>query len=90
MKKSIHPTYYKEAKISCSCGNTLTVGSTVKEAHIEICSSCHPFFTGKKKIIDTAGRVDRFKAREEKSRKLQEERIKSRSTAKKRTVKVKK
>ena len=90
MKKSIHPTYYKEAKIICSCGNTLTVGSTVKEAHIEICSSCHPFFTGKKKIIDTAGRVDRFKAREEKSRKLQEERIKSRSTAKKRTVKVKK
>ena len=90
MKKSIHPTYYKEAKISCSCGNTLTVGSTVKEAHVEICSSCHPFFTGKKKIIDTAGRVDRFKAREEKSRKLQEERIKSRSTAKKRTVKVKK
>lgn len=90
MKKSIHPTYFNEAKIICSCGNTLTVGSTVKEAHVEICSSCHPFFTGKKKIIDAAGRVDRFKAREEKSRKLQEERIKSRSTAKKKAAKVKK
>jgi large subunit ribosomal protein L31 len=89
MKKSIHPTYYNDAKIICSCGNSLTVGSTVKQAHVEICSSCHPFFTGKEKIIDTAGKVERFKAREEKSRKLKEERIRSRSTVKKRTAKLK-
>lgn len=79
MKKSIHPTYYPKARIVCSCGNILTVGGTVQEMHIEVCSACHPFFTGKKKIIDTAGKVDRFKAREEKSRKLQEGKMKGKT-----------
>ncbi|PIR06057.1 MAG: 50S ribosomal protein L31 [Candidatus Komeilibacteria bacterium CG11_big_fil_rev_8_21_14_0_20_36_20] len=69
MKKNIHPTYYSDAKIICACGNVLTIGSTVKESHIEICSACHPFYTGKEKLIDTAGRVDRFK----KMQKLQKE-----------------
>lgn len=61
MKKTIHPTYYPQAKALCACGNTFTVGSTKPEIFVEICSACHPFYTGKEKLIDTAGRVDRFK-----------------------------
>lgn len=59
MKKSIHPTY-KKAKIICLCGNVIETRSTQEEIHVEICSNCHPFFTGKQKLIDTAGRVERF------------------------------
>ena len=62
MKKDIHPAYYKEAKVACACGNKFTVGSTMQEIRTEICSNCHPFYTGKQNLIDTAGRVDRFKA----------------------------
>lgn len=61
MKKGIHPTYYPNAVITCACGNKFTVGSTQASYEIEICSACHPFYTGKGKIIDTAGRVERFK-----------------------------
>ncbi|MFH0874061.1 MAG: 50S ribosomal protein L31 [Candidatus Komeilibacteria bacterium] len=61
MKKDTHPTYYPKAKITCACGNVFTVGSTVESLQVEICSQCHPFYTGKDKLIDTAGRVDRFK-----------------------------
>jgi large subunit ribosomal protein L31 len=70
MKKDIHPTYNEKAKITCSCGNTLEVGSTLADVHVEICSNCHPFFTGKQKYIDTAGRIDRFKAKLEAREKL--------------------
>ena len=59
MKKGIHPKYGK-ATISCACGNSFETGSTKKNMKIEICSVCHPFFTGKQKIVDTAGRVERF------------------------------
>ena len=59
MKKEIHPKYGK-ATMSCACGNTFETGSTKKNMKVEICSACHPFFTGKQKIIDTAGRVERF------------------------------
>lgn len=62
MKQAIHPKYF-QAKVSCACGNTFTVGSTVPEIKVDICNQCHPFFTGKQKYIDTAGRIDRFKAR---------------------------
>ncbi|MFH1668226.1 MAG: 50S ribosomal protein L31 [Candidatus Komeilibacteria bacterium] len=61
MKKDIHPEYFEKAKVTCACGNTFTVGSTLKEIKVEICSNCHPFYTGKQKLIDSAGRVDRFK-----------------------------
>jgi large subunit ribosomal protein L31 len=61
MKRNIHPKYYSEAKIICACGNVIETGSTSKEMKVEICSACHPFYTGKKKIVDTTGRVDRFK-----------------------------
>ncbi|PIS05583.1 MAG: 50S ribosomal protein L31 [Candidatus Buchananbacteria bacterium CG10_big_fil_rev_8_21_14_0_10_42_9] len=66
MKKGIHPTYHSDAKIICSCGNVIEVGSTLKEMHVEICSNCHPFYTGKQKIIDTARRVEKFSARQSK------------------------
>jgi large subunit ribosomal protein L31 len=60
MKKDIHPEYYK-ATVHCACGNEFETGSTSKEIKVEICSQCHPFFTGKHKLMDTAGRVERFK-----------------------------
>lgn len=68
MKKDIHPEYHEDAIIKCACGNTIKTGSSKKEAEIEICSACHPFFTGKKKIIDTAGRVEKFQSRLESAR----------------------
>ncbi|PJA87069.1 MAG: 50S ribosomal protein L31 [Candidatus Moranbacteria bacterium CG_4_9_14_3_um_filter_42_9] len=67
MKKEIHPKYYSDAQIICSCGNVIKTGSTVKEMKVEICSACHPFYTGKKKMMDTTGRVDRFKKMAEKT-----------------------
>jgi large subunit ribosomal protein L31 len=59
MKKEIHPKYY-ETKITCACGNVIETRSTVKDITVEICSNCHPFFTGKQKLIDSGGRVDRY------------------------------
>jgi large subunit ribosomal protein L31 len=67
MKKDIHPEYYPDAEISCACGNVIKTGSTVKIMKVEICSACHPFYTGKKKMMDTTGRVDRFKKLAEKA-----------------------
>ncbi len=63
MKQEIHPTYYPNATAICGCGKKFTIGSTVKELQVEICSNCHPFFTGKEKLIDTAGKVEKFKQR---------------------------
>lgn len=63
MQKGLHPTYYADAKVICACGNTFTTGSTKQELHVEICSNCHPFYTGKQKLVDTAGRVEKFKKR---------------------------
>jgi large subunit ribosomal protein L31 len=63
MKEKIHPKYYTDAVVTCSCGNTFTTGSTKKQLRVELCNKCHPFFTGEKKMIDTAGRVEKFKQR---------------------------
>lgn len=60
MKEEIHPTFYPEALVVCACGNTWTTGSTMKEIHTDVCSNCHPFFTGEQRIVDTEGQVDRF------------------------------
>jgi large subunit ribosomal protein L31 len=62
LRKGIHPEYY-ETKIVCACGNVIPTRSTKKEIRVEICSNCHPFFTGKQKLVDTEGRVERFKRR---------------------------
>jgi len=60
MKKDIHPTYFPEARVTCACGETWTVGSTQEEIRVDICSACHPFYTGEQRIVDTEGQVDRF------------------------------
>jgi large subunit ribosomal protein L31 len=78
MKPAIHPQYFADATVICSCGNTFKTGSTVKEIHTEICSNCHPFYTGKQKLIDTTGTVDKFKRRSEVAAK-----VKATTTAKK-------
>lgn len=64
MKKEIHPKYYGKATVKCVCGNSFTVGSTKEKIEVEVCSACHPFFTGKEKVMDTAGRVEKFRARQ--------------------------
>jgi len=63
MREKIHPKYYDNAKLTCACGNTFITGSTKPEVRVEVCSRCHPFFTGEQRIVDTAGRVERFKRR---------------------------
>ena len=63
MKKDIHPKYYPDAQVRCSCGNAFKVGSTKERIEVEICSNCHPLYTGTQKFVDTAGRIDKFKAR---------------------------
>ena len=68
MKAEIHPEYHKEAVVRCACGNTWTTGSTVAEIRTDVCSACHPFFTGEQRIVDTEGRVDRFYRRLEQAR----------------------
>lgn len=85
MKKEIHPKYNKNAKFTCACGANFTAGSTIDELHVEICSECHPYYTGKAKLVDTAGRVDRFKNLLEK-----QEALKSKTAAKKSQKKTKK
>lgn len=68
MKKGIHPTYYSKATIQCACGKKHTIGSTKEKTEVEICAACHPFFTGKKRLIDTAGRVEKFRAKKEQAK----------------------
>lgn len=62
MKAQIHPMYY-DATVTCACGNTFTTGSTKQELHVDVCSACHPFFTGQMKFVDTQGRVERFQTK---------------------------
>ena len=96
MKKDIHPKYYKDAKITCACGNIIKTGSTVPEMKVEICSACHPFYTGKKRMTDTAGRVDRFKklseisAQKKAAKPKKKERVKTKAEIKKVVSKKKK
>lgn len=67
MKKELHPTYFPEASVVCACGNKFKIGSTKENIEVEICSACHPFYTGNEKVLDTAGRVEKFKSRQTKS-----------------------
>ena len=73
MKKGIHPTYYPEAQVTCACGNSWTTGSTLEEIRTDVCSQCHPFFTGKQqRILDAAGQVERFNRRVEHAQQMQQ------------------
>ena len=85
MKAKIHPKYYPQARIICACGNSFTVGSTSAELKIDICSACHPFYTGEQRIVDTAGQVDRFMKRLERTADTVDQ-IKTQQDAYKRTV----
>ncbi|MGD8474826.1 MAG: 50S ribosomal protein L31 [Anaerolineae bacterium] len=73
MKENIHPKYYSEAKVICACGNTWTTGATQEEIRTDVCSACHPFYTGEQRIVDTAGQVERFMRRLEKKVELTEQ-----------------
>lgn len=84
MKQNIHPNWFPEAKVSCACGATFTTGSTLPEIRVEICSNCHPFFTGQQKFVDTLGAVERFqkKSEEAKAKQAEQQRILANKKAK--------
>lgn len=73
MKKAVHPKYNSNAKFTCECGNVVIAGSTLDSYKVEICSACHPFYTGKQKLVDTAGRVEKFNAKRKKADSPKEE-----------------
>jgi large subunit ribosomal protein L31 len=83
MKQNIHPKYYNNAAVRCACGNIWKTGSTMPEINVEICDKCHPFYTGKEKLVDTRGRVEKFKRRKAKS----EEKAKTKTVKKPRRKK---
>lgn len=76
MKKNLHPPYYPKAKAICACGNQFETSSTVPEIQVEVCSACHPYYTGKQKLVDSAGRVDRFRKIVEKGTQIKSKRAK--------------
>lgn len=65
MKSNIHPTYFPNAQVVCACGNVMNVGSTQEKIHVELCSNCHPFYTGAQKFVDSANRIDKFQKRQD-------------------------
>lgn len=67
MKTAIHPKYYPDARVVCACGNTFTIGSTKPELRVELCSKCHPFYTGQQKFVDAKGKIEKFKERQAKA-----------------------
>lgn len=87
MKKDIHPKYFDKAEATCVCGAKFVVGSTVESMKVEICSQCHPFYTGQTKIIDTAGRVQKFEARLKKTEALKAKKPKKKTLPKKKKTK---
>ena len=85
MKQDIHPQWYSDTKVTCACGNTFTTGSTVAQIHVELCSNCHPFYTGTQKFVDTLGQVERFQV---KTKKHEEKKIKKQEVIQRRAAKV--
>ncbi len=67
MKANIHPTYYSQTNVVCACGNTFSFGSTKQTIHVELCSNCHPFYTGAQKFVDTASLIQKFQAKQQKA-----------------------
>jgi large subunit ribosomal protein L31 len=76
VKADIHPQYHQDAKVTCVCGNTFTTGSTLSEIRVEVCSNCHPFFTGEMKFLDTLGRVEKFQKKQQAAKTFQESKAK--------------
>lgn len=83
MKTGIHPQYYPEAKFRCACGKAWVGGATVPEISVEICSNCHPFYTGKEKLVDTRGRIEKIQRKMAKSRQMKETQAQKKPRAKK-------
>lgn len=75
MKTDIHPTYHEKITVTCSCGNSFETGSTYESLSVEVCSACHPFYTGKQKLVDAQGRVDKFRQRQIESQQIKEAKI---------------
>lgn len=92
MKKDIHPQYYDKCQVTCACGNSFVTGSTKKELKVELCSACHPFYTGKQKLVDTARRVEKFQAKVEAQKEVSKGRrgkkVKRAVLAKKKAAKI--
>lgn len=65
MKANVHPTYFSDAQVVCACGNVMTVGSTMQKIHVELCSKCHPFYTGEQRFVDSANRIDKFQKKQD-------------------------
>ena len=76
MKSNIHPTYYTDAKVVCACGNTFTIGSTEPTIHVELCSKCHPFYTGAQKFVDTASLIQKFQTKQKKAQQFKVTQVK--------------
>jgi len=87
MKQNIHPKYYSKSEARCACGNKFTIASTREKIDIQLCYKCHPYYTGKEKLIDTAGKVEKFKARREKAKAIPK---KSKKVRKKKQIPKKK
>lgn len=81
MKPKIHPEYYDKAAVKCACGNSFTIGAAKPEIKVEICGKCHPFYTGEEKLIDTAGRVERFKTRRSKAEPAKPRKVRVKKTS---------
>ena len=75
MKANIHPQYH-QASVTCACGNTFTVGSTLEKIHVELCNKCHPFYTGAQKFVDTANKIDKFQKKVEKAQQFKVTQVK--------------
>ncbi len=86
MKANINPKYYPDAKITCACGNTFTTGSTLPKITVEICSACHPFFTGEMRLVDTQGRIERFQSKQKKAKSIAKTKVKARKRERPRTL----
>ncbi len=83
MKQGIHPTYNDKITVTCACGNSFQTGSTESAINVEVCSACHPFYTGKQKLVDVAGRVDKFRQRQHESESLQQKKTDRKKSGKK-------
>jgi len=90
MKKNIHPSYHKKVMVSCACGHSFETGSTEPELKVELCSNCHPFYTGKQKLVDTARRVEKFQTRMATAKKMKADTAAKKAKGKKTTKKDKK
>ncbi|MBU0569381.1 50S ribosomal protein L31 [Patescibacteria group bacterium] len=86
MKAKVHPKWYPEATATCVCGSSFTLGATVEKIEVEVCSACHPFYTGKMKYVDTAGRVDAFKTKQAKAQKKVLSKVEKRKLKKKKRM----